>query len=144
MKRLFWIGVGAVATVVVLRKVRGVIDEHVPPGVAQAAGVVSGLGGALRSARREFSAGLAEREAELRHDLLGDVDLDAARSRTDSWRADRHQQRGKSRGRSWPASSDAKTRPGRHTGAQPGSESGAETGELAQDPSDGELGYSFY
>lgn len=121
MKRLFWFGVGAVATVVVLRKVRGLIDEHTPPGVAQAAGVVSGLGGALRTARSEFAAGLAEREAELRHDLLGDVDLDEARTRADAGRSGRHPKR-------------APSRPGRHT----------DPGEIAQDPSDGELGYSFY
>ena len=147
MKRLFWIGVGAVATVVVIRKVRGLVDAHTPPGVAQAAGVVSGLGSALRSARSEFSAGLAEREAELRQDLLGDVDLDAARERADSWRADRRQQRGSARGRSRPASSHAKSRPGRHTGAAPTGEiptRPAASGEIAQDPSDGELGYSFY
>jgi len=145
MKRLFWIGVGSVVTVVVIRKVRGLIDAHTPPGVAQAAGVVSGLGGALRSARSEFSAGLAEREAELRHDLLGDVDLDEARERTDSWRADRHERRGAGHGRSWPASSDAKTRPGRHTGATPEVPTrAAPAGEIAQDPGDGELGYSFF
>ncbi|MGV8968030.1 MAG: hypothetical protein ACOH2F_17355 [Cellulomonas sp.] len=147
MKRLFWIGVGAAATVVVIRKVRGLVDAHTPPGVAQAAGVVSGLAGAVRSARSEFSAGLAEREAELRHDLLGDVDLDVARERADSWRADRHQRRESGRDRSWPASSDAQSRPGRHTGAGPTGEittRPAASGELAQDPSDGELGYSFY
>jgi hypothetical protein len=135
MRRLFWIGVGAVAAVVVIRKAKGLIDEHTPPGVAQAAGVVSGLGGALRSARKEFSAGLAEREAELRSDLLGDVDLDEARTRTDEWRAERRE-RGETRTRPWAARSDAKDRRGRH--------SGAASEDIAQDPGDGELGYSFY
>ncbi|RYV52862.1 hypothetical protein [Pengzhenrongella frigida] len=136
MRRLFWIGVGAVATVVVIRKVRSLVDEHVPAGVTQAAGVVGGLSGALRSARSEFSAGLAEREAELRRDLLGDVDLDAARSRTESWRAERHAKRATSPDRtaSSSESSDRAGRPGRH----------ADDSELAQDPSDGELGYSFF
>lgn len=141
MKRLFWIGVGAAATVVVIRKVNGLVDAHTPPGVAQAAGVVSGLGAALRSARTEFSAGLAEREAELRQDLLGDVDLDVARERAESWRADRGTRSGSSSGRSRKASSGT-SRPGRHTGEV--STRPAAAGEIAQDPSDGELGYSFY
>lgn len=134
MRRLFWIGVGAAATVVVIRKVRGLVDEHTPPGVAQATGVVKQVSGALRSARSEFSAGLAEREAELRHDLLGDVDLDEARTRTDEWRADRRQKAGRTTRRRGGSPSGSEGRP-------PGRN--ADDAELAQDPSDGELGYSF-
>ncbi|HEY8717561.1 hypothetical protein [Pengzhenrongella sp.] len=126
MKRLFWIGIGAVATVIVIRKSSALIEAHTPPGVARAAGIVGGLGGALRHARSEFSAGLAEREAELRHDLLGDVDLDEARKRTDEWRA----QRAGSSGPGHRSPSGTERR--RHRGAEP------------QDDDDGELGYSFY
>ena len=142
MWRLFWIGVGATAAVLVLRKARGLIDTHVPPGVSQAAGVVSGIGGALRSARSEFSAGLAEREAELRHDLLGDVDVEAARTRTQDWRAERSErsERSEHRGRSprGGASSSGTDRGGRH--ADPD----AEPAPQAQDADDGDLGYSFF
>jgi hypothetical protein len=120
VKRLFWIGVGAVATVVVIRKVGALIDNHTPPGVAQAVGVVTGLRGALRAARTEFSAGLSERETELRHELLGDVDLDEARTRTETRRAQR----------------TAAPRTGRHADDL--------TGNVVQDADDGELGYSFY
>ena len=137
MKRLFWIGVGAAAAVVVIRRSRDLVEAHTPPGVVQAVGIVGGLGGAIRSARAEFTAGLAEREADLRHGLLGDVDLDEARTRTDAWRADRADRAGStSPGR---ASSGSRRR-GRHSDPR------TQDQPQAQDPSDddGDLGYSFY
>ncbi|MEO7943654.1 MAG: hypothetical protein ABIR34_09665 [Marmoricola sp.] len=131
MKRLFWIGIGAVATVIVIRKSSALIEAHTPPGVVRAAGIVGGLGAALRSARSEFSAGLAERESELREDLLGDVDLDKARVRTDEWRARRagEKRAGAQKAGDHSPSGSARRR---HTDAEP------------QDDDDGELGYSFY
>ena len=136
MKRLFWIAVGAVATAVVIRKTGDLIERHTPPGVTRAAGVVTGCGAALRTARAEFSAGLAEREAELRHDLLGDVDLDEARTRTDARRA---QRAGTSR--TSHASSD---RPVDAATDQAPQGDASTTSDVAQDPDDDELGYSFF
>lgn len=125
MSRLFWVAVGAAATVIAIRKSRTVIEAHTPPGVAQAAGVVTGLGGALKAARSEFSAGLAERESELRRGLLGDADVDAARARTDAWRAERADRKGRH--------ADPDDVPGRTPSTAP----------RAEDPDDGDLGYSF-
>lgn len=138
MKRLFWIGVGAVAAVVVIRKSGDLIERHTPPGVARAAGVVTGCGAALRAARTEFTAGLAEREAELRHDLLGDVDLDEARARTEARRAQRSGAR-----RSPQAPSG---HPGRAHAANDQAPDGdtEPTSDVAQDQDDDDLGYSFF
>jgi hypothetical protein len=138
MKRLFWIGVGAVGAVVVIRKAGALIERHTPPGVTRAAGVVTGCGAALRAARAEFTAGLAEREAELRHDLLGDVDLDEARARTEARRAQRDGTR------------RAPHAPSGHPGdADPTNDQAPDgdtepTSDVAQDPDDDELGYSFF
>lgn len=132
MKRLFWISVGAAAAVLVIRKAGDLIERHTPPGVAHAAGVVSGLSGVLRTARTEFTAGFAEREAELRHDLLGDVDLDEARTRTDAWRAGRGDSTRRRPSRGSPRTAGGV---GRHPD---------DSAELAQDDDDGDLGYSFY
>ncbi|RMI13110.1 hypothetical protein EBM89_05950 [Cellulomonas triticagri] len=49
--------------------------------------------GAVRSlsdARREFRTGMAEREAQLRHDLVGDADVDAIRAERAARRAAAH------------------------------------------------------
>ena len=133
MRRLFWIGVGAAAAVVVIRKAGALIESHTPAGVAQAAGAVTVLRNAVRTAREEFTAGLTEREGDLRRGLLGDADLDQARSRADAWRAERADRN--------PAGTApaGRGRRGRHSGP------GADTAQ-AQDPSDddGDLGYSFY
>jgi len=138
MKRLFWVGVGAVAAVVAIRKAGGLIERHTPPGVARAAGVVTGCGAALRSARAEFTAGLAEREAELRHDLLGDVDLDEARVRTAARRA---QRAGTSHR---PAHASARPDDGDPTSDQAHARDADPTADVAQDPDDDDLGYSFF
>ncbi|WP_034621679.1 hypothetical protein [Cellulomonas sp. URHE0023] len=80
MRRLVWIGVGVVATVVVIRKGRAVLDAYVPAGATDAVSSAARFGSALRTARSEFAAGMSEREQQLRHDLVGDVDLDTLRA----------------------------------------------------------------
>ncbi|VTR75575.1 hypothetical protein [Cellulomonas hominis] len=98
MRRLFWVGVGAAAAVAGARRL-GLLDgltadaghgAHAGAGrstAAQAARTAFRAGattaGAVRSlsdARREFSTAMAEREQQLRHDLVGDVDVDAIRA----------------------------------------------------------------
>ncbi|QHT55849.1 hypothetical protein GXP71_06980 [Cellulomonas sp. H30R-01] len=80
MRRLVWAGVGVVVTVVVLRQGKRLVDAYVPAG---ATGVVDGVSrarSAWATARREFAAGLAEREEQLRQDLVGDVDVERLRA----------------------------------------------------------------
>lgn len=99
MKRLFWVAVGAAVAVAGAKRL-GLLDE--PPaarpdagdrtigGVALAAqaartafragATAAGTVRSLSDARRELLAGMAEREAQLRHDLVGDVDVDALRA----------------------------------------------------------------
>jgi hypothetical protein len=95
MARLLWVAVGAAAAVAGARRL-GLIG--VPEaGTTGAAGVgggaaagaraafrtmssAAGAARALADARREFSVGMAEREQQLRDDLLGDVDVDALRA----------------------------------------------------------------
>lgn len=79
MRRLVWIGVGVVVTVVVIRKGRAVIDAYVPAGATDAVGTAARYGSALRTVRHEFVAGMAEREQQLRRDLVGDADIDTIR-----------------------------------------------------------------
>jgi hypothetical protein len=101
MRRLFWVGVGAAAAVAGARRL-GLLDgltgdtEHAAHGshagagrstAAQAARTAFRAGtttaGAVRSlsdARRAFTTAMAEREQQLRHDLVGDVDVDAIRA----------------------------------------------------------------
>ena len=80
MRRLVWVGVGVVVTVVVLRKGRAIVDAYVPAGATDALSTAARFGAALRTVRHEFTAGVAEREQQLRHDLVGDVDVDAIRA----------------------------------------------------------------
>jgi hypothetical protein len=101
MRRLFWVGVGAAAAVAGARRL-GLLDgltgdaAHAAHSAragggrstaAQAARTAFRAGattaGAVRSlsdARRAFTAAVAEREQQLRHDLVGDVDVDAIRA----------------------------------------------------------------
>lgn len=101
MKRLFWIGVGAAVAVAGARRF-GLLDgaggSHAPAAHRSASGSTAGTAaqaartafragataaGAVRSlsdARREFRLGMAEREEQLRRDLVGDVDVDALRA----------------------------------------------------------------
>ncbi|MFI2752074.1 hypothetical protein ACGIF2_01390 [Cellulomonas sp. P22] len=80
MKRLFWVAVGVGATVLVFRKATDVLDRYVPANARQAAGTLAHLGTAARGAKAEFLTAMSEREAQLRHDLVGDVDVEAARA----------------------------------------------------------------
>ena len=82
MKRLVWIAIGAAVTVVVIRKGAELSERYLPAGARDAVGTVGRVTSAARTAKTEFLAGLAEREAELRTALLGDdADLDEIRSK---------------------------------------------------------------
>ena len=113
MSRLLWVGVGAAAAVAgakrlgLLDTVTGAADGPHGAHSAGAAGAASTAARAARTAfragattagavrnlsdaRREFRAGMAEREAQLRHDLVGDVDVDAIRAERAAHRAAAH------------------------------------------------------
>ncbi len=80
MRRLFWVAVGATAAVVLSRRLTRTIDQHVPPSARAAGTAVSRLPAAVRRARADFTEAVVEREAQLRHGLLGDVDVAALRA----------------------------------------------------------------
>lgn len=88
MKRLVWIAIGAAATVLVIRKSAELSERYLPVGARGAVGTLGRVTSAARTAKSEFLAGLSEREAELRHDLIGDVDVEALRSERARDRAD--------------------------------------------------------
>jgi DNA-binding protein len=81
MKRLFWVGVGVGLTVVVVRYGRKLVAQYVPADARRALDTAAKVTRTARGLRAEFAAGVAEREAELRHALLGDVDLDDVKVR---------------------------------------------------------------
>jgi hypothetical protein len=87
MKRLVWIAVGAAAAVVVIRKGAALSERYVPAGTRDALGTVGRVASAARTVRSEFLTGIAEREEELRHDLIGDVDVEALRVERERARA---------------------------------------------------------
>lgn len=70
MKRLFWVAAGAVAGVLIARKVTQAAKSVTPEGAAER---VSGRFGDITDAFRDFAddvrAGMAERDNELRHSL---------------------------------------------------------------------------
>lgn len=115
MSRLLWVAVGAAAAVAGAKRLGlldGVTGAPAPHG-AHAGGSAPGAttaattaaravrtafragattAGAVRSfsdARRAFRDGMAEREEQLRHDLVGDVDVDALRAERAARRAER-------------------------------------------------------
>ncbi len=145
MKRLFWVAVGVAGAVVVIRRAGDLSERYLPAGATGALGTVGRVAQALGTARSEFAAGLAEREAQLRHDLIGDVDVDAIRTERDERRrADRaeHTERpghGHRRGgRPDPAAARAEARARRAA-------RGWEHEPTEDSPDDeGELPYSFY
>jgi hypothetical protein len=100
MRRLVWVGVGVVVTVVVIRKGRALLEAYAPAGTAEVASGIGRVGVALAGARRDFRDAVAEREGELRYHLLGDVDVAELRREAPDRRADLR--------RSW------ETRGGRH------------------------------
>ena len=110
MSRLLWVAVGAAAAVAGAKRL-GLLDDLAGAQGAHAQGAGGGTAttaaravrtafragtttaGAVRSlsdARREFRAGMAEREAQLRHDLVGDVDVDAIRTERAARRSAAH------------------------------------------------------
>jgi hypothetical protein len=122
MRRLFWVAVGATVTLVAVRRARDVVTAYLPAGTGEALGVVDQVTTAARTVRTEFLAGLSEREAQLKHELVGDVDVDALREE----RARRRETEAAEHGA-----------PGRHAaGRRPATED--------PDDADGDLPYSFY
>jgi hypothetical protein len=87
MKRLVWIAVGAAAAVVVIRKGSALSERYLPAGTHDALGTVGRVASAARTVKSEFLTGIAEREQELRHDLIGDVDVEALRGERERARA---------------------------------------------------------
>jgi Family of unknown function (DUF6167) len=75
MRRLFWVGLGATADILVVRRVTRAAQAYTPEGVARS---LSGLGDGLRELAATVREGMAEREAELRAALGADVDPHAA------------------------------------------------------------------
>ncbi|MBO0900383.1 hypothetical protein J1G42_18365 [Cellulomonas sp. zg-ZUI222] len=88
MRRLFWVGVGAALTVVVVRQGRRLVTHYAPAGSTEAVAGAVRVGQALRAAREDFRSGVAEREAELLEALVGDVDVDTVRSNAPRHRAE--------------------------------------------------------
>jgi hypothetical protein len=83
-RRLFYVAMGAVVGVLVVRRLTATAQRFTPVGVQQSlAGAIGGLGESLREFTELVREGMAEREAELRvslgldgsHDL---VDADPA------------------------------------------------------------------
>ncbi|WP_315096832.1 hypothetical protein [uncultured Cellulomonas sp.] len=79
-RRLTWLAVGVVVTVVVLRKGRTVVETYLPAGTTDAIDGVQRVSHAVATLKSEFLAGMAEREQQLRQDLVGDVDVEALRA----------------------------------------------------------------
>lgn len=147
MRRLVWIGVGAVAAVAVAHRL-GLIEVPGAPrrsdpvvsaarGLFAAGRTAGGVQQALRQARTDFRTGMAEREAELRDGLLGDADIDAIKAE----RAARTQ----------PARADGVTPPAWHTDPEARREARAARARRGwedaptEDPEDdGDLPYSFF
>ena len=63
MKRLFWLALGAVAGVLVVRRLTKVANAFTPAGLADSLG---DLGEAMRDFAVDVRVGMAQREAELR------------------------------------------------------------------------------
>lgn len=82
MRRLFWIGVGVGVTVLVVRHGHRLVERYVPKDAATALSTATKVTRTARGVLDEFSAGLAEREKELRDALLGpDADVAAVKAR---------------------------------------------------------------
>lgn len=79
-RRLTWLAVGVGLTVVVVRKGRSLVDTYLPAGTTDTIDGVQRVSHALATLRTEFASAMAEREAQLRHDLVGDVDIEALRA----------------------------------------------------------------
>lgn len=132
MKRLFWVAVGATVTVVAARRLGSSVSGLVPRDAAALAGSAARAGRSVGGAIGEFRAGMAEREAQLRADLLGDADIEELR-------AERARRR---------AASDTDARPHAHRSEQSRARRSTRGWADAptEDPSDdeGDLPYTFY
>ncbi len=73
MRRLFWVALGATAGIYVMRKVTRTAEQLTPQGLAQS---IAGLGDAIRDFADAVTAGMAERELELREALGIEDDVD--------------------------------------------------------------------
>lgn len=75
MRRLFWLGLGLAAGVVVVRQLTRTAESYSPQGIAQS---LSASFASLAETAREFAAevqaGMAEREAQLSAALSADAD----------------------------------------------------------------------
>jgi len=80
VRRLFWVALGAVAGVLLVRKITKAAEAYTPAGVARSA---SDLGEGLRELAHAVREGMAEREEELRIALgvdTGTLDPETAQS----------------------------------------------------------------
>jgi hypothetical protein len=80
MRRLFWVALGAVAGVLVVRRLTRAAEAYTPAGIARSA---SELGGGMRELAAAVREGMAEREEELRVALgvdTGTLDPQTAQS----------------------------------------------------------------
>ncbi|HET7477366.1 MAG TPA: hypothetical protein VFJ97_15260 [Dermatophilaceae bacterium] len=78
MKRLFWVALGAVGGVLVVRRVGKAVQSYTPGGVAANLGSgLSDLAEALRQMAEVVREGMSQREAELRDALGLDTGLDS-------------------------------------------------------------------
>ena len=79
MRRLFWLGLGAAAGVLVVRRVTQAAQSYTPEGMARS---IQGLGDGLRELAATVREGMAEREAELRAALGADAGAADGRGRS--------------------------------------------------------------
>lgn len=97
-RRLTWLALGVVVTVIVIRKGRTIVETYLPAGTTDALDGVQRVSHAVATLKSEFLVGMAEREQQLRHDLVGDVDVEALKAERPervenlrrSWSAARH------------------------------------------------------
>ncbi len=79
MRRLFWLGVGAAAAVVVARKLAATKQKYSPTGLlGQASSLADKVGAAIREIGADIREGMSEREHELTEALLGESRAPAA------------------------------------------------------------------
>lgn len=166
MSRLLWVAVGAAAAVAGAKRL-GLLDDltgtasargaHADGSATGAAGTAAravrtafragattaGTVRSLSDARREFRTGMAEREAQLRHDLVGDVDVDAIRTERAERRAAARQDEHDAHGAVPPAwHRDPEARDAARAARARRGWADEPTDDPADD--DGDLPYSFY
>ncbi|MBO3085535.1 hypothetical protein [Cellulomonas fengjieae] len=79
-RRLTWLAIGVGLTVVAVRKGRSLADTYLPAGATDTIDGVQRVSHAVVTLRTQFATAMAEREQQLRHDLVGDVDVDELRA----------------------------------------------------------------